>query len=309
MLPEKLHVIAVRENPRRFKVPDQHYLDFERAMLDAGVSLTVVECALGETPFKLNDRVGVHHVGVRHRTLLWHKENLINLAISRLPADWHYVAWVDADVSFRNKSWATDTIHGLQTYKLLQPWDACYDLGPDGGHMELHRSFGWAYTTGKAIVQGPNAKPGGYLFAHPGYAWAMTREAYIAVGGLIDTAILGAADHHMALASIGRAQDSIPGNISAAYKAPIMLWQERAVRHLNDRVGYIPGTIEHVFHGRKADRRYVDRWSVLTKNGFDPNTDIKRNEFGVFEMAGNKPKLTRDFESYFASRNEDANSL
>ena len=307
MRADLLHVVAVRENPRRFKAPDRLYLEFEQHMLDSGVHLTVVECAFGERPFHYDERKHVQHIGVRARTMLWHKENLINIGVSRLPPEWKYLAWVDTDIRFRKPGWAEETVHGLQHYAMLQPWDTAYDLGPDGEHMELHRSFGWVYGTGKPIVQGPRCSPGGYVFGHPGYAWAMTRDAFVRVGGLIDTAILGAADHHMAMGAIGRASETIPGKLMGAYAAPIMRWQDRAVRHLNDRVGWVPGTIEHSFHGSKLHRRYVDRWQILEENHFDPAIDIMRNEFGVVELAGNKPRLTRQIETYFSQRNEDAN--
>ena len=305
MTPDKLHVVTVRENPRRFNTPDRLYDQFEEQMLDQGVSLTVVECQHGARPFALDGRPHINHVGVRATTMMWHKENLINLGVARLPHDWKYMAWVDSDVYFRQHNWATETIHALQHYKLLQPWETCYDLGPHDEHLELHKSFGWVYTKGGPIMQGPKHPKAPYPFAHPGYAWAITRDAYVGVGGLIETAVLGAADHHMALASINRADDSIPTNITQSYKAPIHRWQRNARVAINDRVGYIPGTIEHSFHGAKKNRNYISRWSILIDNEFNPLEDMKRNEYGVFDLCGNKPKLTRQIEGYFASRNED----
>lgn len=44
---------------------------------------------------------------------LWHKENLINIGIASPPADWQYVAWIDADVSFSNPCWAVETVQQL----------------------------------------------------------------------------------------------------------------------------------------------------------------------------------------------------
>ena len=308
MRADLLHVVAVRENPRRFLTPDRLYLEFEQHMLDSGVRLTVVECALGERPFALAGRPHVNHVGVRARTMLWHKECLLNIGVRHLPADWRYLAWIDTDIRFRRPHWASETVHGLQQYALLQPWDTCYDLGPEDAHMEIHRSFGFVYGTGRPIRQGPRCGPDtGYVFAHPGYAWAMTRDAYVRVGGLLETAILGAGDHHMALAAIGRAADSIPRNIEPAYAAPILRWQDDAVRHINDRVGWTAGTIEHSFHGSKTARRYIDRWQILIDNNYDPATDLRRNEWGVLELAGNKPRMTRQIEQYFSQRDEDAN--
>ncbi|MGI4939488.1 MAG: hypothetical protein ACRYHQ_02770 [Janthinobacterium lividum] len=71
----------------------------------------------------------------------------------------------------------------------------------------------------------------------------------------------------------------------------------------------MPGTIEHEFHGAKADRRYVDRWSILTRNNFDPDIDLKTNVWGMWELAGNKPQLRGDMNAYFAQRAEDATTL
>jgi hypothetical protein len=304
-----LHVVTCIANPIRWRSRISLYRDFERHMLESGVRLTIVECAYGDRPYELAGTAGVNHVPVRSRTLVWNKENLINIGISRLPQDWKYVAWIDADVLFRKPAWASETVHALQQYDVVQPWSDCYDLGPNDDHLQAHRSFCRLVATGKPIVQGPNAKHGPYQFGHPGYAWAATRQALEFVGGLVETAALGAADHHMALALVGRVQDSIPGNLTQAYSAPLLLWQKHAMQHIGGNIGYVPGTLEHAWHGSKDKRAYIDRWQILARNHFDPVTDLKRNTSGVLELAGNKPQLRRDIDLYFRSRDEDSNSL
>jgi hypothetical protein len=112
----------------------------------------------------------------------------------------------------------------------------------------------------------------------------------------------------MAMALVGRVMDSIPGNLAAEYAAPLVRWQDRAAR-LGFNLGSVPGTIEHHFHGSKQKRRYVERWDILQKWHFDPQLDLIKNEFGVVELAGNKPGLRMDIERYFSERDEDANSL
>jgi hypothetical protein len=125
---------------------------------------------------------------------------------------------------------------------------------------------------------------------------------------LPETAALGAADHHCAMALIGRVDESIPSNIGEAYKAPLRLWQSRAIAHIAKNISYVPGTIEHFWHGPKVKRAYVDRWKILIDNHFDPTTDLKKNTYGVVELASNKPQLRHDIDRYFRSRNEDANT-
>jgi hypothetical protein len=301
-----LHVITPRFNPVRYSVPERIFVDWVQHMLAAGVQLTVVECQLGDRPF-VNNLPGVNHIGVRARTVLWVKENLINIGISRLPQDWKYVAWIDSDVFFRNNNWASDTVHALQQYDFVQPWATAYDLGPNDEHLAAHTSFGKIWHERKPIMQGPNAGKSCYTFAHPGYAFAATRGALEIAGGLPDTAILGAADHHLAMALIGRVNDSIPGNCTPGYKRPLQQWQDRVMPHIAGNLSYVPGTLEHRWHGSKIGRAYVGRWDILTKHAFDPYTDLKRNVWGLYELSGNKPNLRNAIDRYFRSRDEDSN--
>lgn len=304
MRADLLHVVTAIANPLRWESRIRLYRDFERHLVESGVALTVVECAFGGRPFELAGNPLVQHVGVRARTRVWTKENLINLGIARLPQDWKYVAWIDADIAFRRADWAGETVHALQLHDVVQPWSDCYDLGPNGEHMQHHRAFCRCWQDGEAVGNGA-----GYAFAHPGYAWAATRQALEHLGGLIETAALGAADHHMALALAGNVGASIPGAVTAGYRMPLLLWQERARRHIAGNIGCLRGTIEHHWHGPKARRRYVERWDILAQHGFDPATDLKRNVWGVLELAGNKPALARAIDAYFRARNEDSNAM
>jgi len=290
-----LHVVTAVANPIRWESRIRLYRDFERHMLDSGVHLTVVECAYGERPFLCAGTPGVNHVPVRSKTLVWTKENLLNLGIAR--TDGGYIATIDADIRFRKPNWASETVHALQQYDAVQPWSDCYDLGPHDDHLHAHRSFCRLWADRKPLVQGSRAA-GSYQFGHPGYAWAYTRQALEWLGGLIETASLGAADHHMAMALIGKVEESVPGNLKDAYKAPLYQWQRRAMQH-----------IAHGWHGSKAKRDYIGRWDILARNAFDPTADLKRNTWGVLELAGNKPELRRDLDGYFRARDEDSNTL
>lgn len=301
-----LHVVTAVANPIRWESRLRLYRQFERKMLDAGVKLTVVECAYGERPHELACRPHINHVPVRSKSLVWNKENLLNLGLARLPDDWKYVAWIDADVAFRKPGWAGETVHALQQYDVIQPWSDCYDLGPDDEHLAVHRSFCRQVMDGKPIGA---SDVGGHQFPHPGFAWAATRRALTLVGGLIESAALGAGDHHMALALVGRVHESVPWGMTEGYLRPLRRWQDRALHHIGQNIGYLPGTIEHGWHGPKDKRAYVDRWTILTRNGFDPDADLMRNTWGVLELAGNKPALRRDIDRYFRSRDEDSNSV
>jgi hypothetical protein len=303
-----LHVVCAIFNPIRWESRKRLYSAFEQHMLDAGVSLTVVECALGGRPFELAGRPHIRHVPVRAKTLAWNKENLINLGVQRLPDDAQRIAWLDADIEFRNADWVMDTLHALEQYAVVQPWSEALDLGPDGTPMfikgsHLRTSFCKVWRMLGYIPREP------YGYAHPGYAWAARRSTLDALGGLLETCGLGAADHQMAMAMIGQVGNAIHGETTADYQAQIRAWAQRADAAVAGKIGFCQGVIEHHFHGEKGKRQYHGRWQVLVEHGFAPTTDLRRNTYGVIEFAGNKPALEIDVDRYFRQRDEDQNVL
>ena len=315
-----LHVITARYNPLNWRKPHENWERFATHMLDSGVHLTVVECAPGAEDFACQSppmsdpshAARFLHVGVRAKTRGWTKENLINLGVQRRP-EAQYIAWIDADVIFRNPNWALPAVKALQHYDVIQPWNTCYDLGPDDGHLALHTSFCKQLFDGKPLApdnwDGPywNGQGGKHVYPHSGFAWCLTRQAFDWLGGLFELGGMGSGDHHMALGLAGLAEKSLPPGPNSVYCREVMRWGERAVRHVNGNIGYCQNTIEHLFHGRKQDRGYISRWGMFVKHGFNPLEDLKRNAHGVLEFATNKPLLRRDFDRYLQSRREDIN--
>jgi hypothetical protein len=312
MRADLLHVVAVRSNPLQWHRPEAVCREFIAHMLDSGVQLTIVEVQYGDRPF-IYQVPHVNHIGLRAKTMVWCKENAMNIAISRLP-DARYVCCSDADVFHRRKDWARETVEALQLYDVIQPWSEAYDLGPNDEHMTVHKSFCSLYHRGLPVAPDGISKfwkadGGPYDYAHSGFTWAYTRQALDWLGGLFEVGGMGSGDYHMALSLVGKAEQSLVGKASLNYRSAVLEWQDRAIRHINKNIGYIPGTIEHRFHGRKVDRAYLSRWDMFVRHGFDPRTDLKRNIFGLYEWTGNKPELKREFDLYLRARNEDVNNL
>ena len=308
-----LHVVSVVYNPIRWQSRIKHYRNFRDHMLDSGVKLTVVECALGERPHELGDDPHVTHIAVRADTLAWNKENLTNIGFQRgVPADARYLAWIDADVEFANRSWASDTVHALQQYDVVQPWSSAIDLGPSGEPMlikgaHVQTSFAKVWRDLGSIDEWLKHGLNAYSYPHPGYAWAIRRNALNNIGGLIEASGLGAGDHQMAMAFIGSIEKSIHGATHAVYQDFIRSWGERAYRFVQGNLGFVTGMLSHQWHGEKSKRKYQERWQLLVDHGFNPITDLRRNLDGVLELACNKPQMRADFDRYFRQRDEDAN--
>lgn len=315
MRAETLHIVTCVANPIRWESRIRLAIEAIKNWLqEPNVHVTLVECAYGARPFDLvalGDHSRVTHVPVRATTLVWNKECLLNLGIQRLPHDAKYIGTFDADVHFRKPGWAAETVHALQLYPVVQPWKTAYDLGPNDSHIQTHTSFASIFHEGRPVSPtGPKFwkhDGGPYDYAHSGFAWAWVREILDRIGGLFEAGGMGSGDHHMALAIAGVADKSMPGDTDPEYRNAVMLWQQRALTHINGKLGYVPGTIEHQFHGSKRRRYYVDRWGMFVTHQFSPSRDLKRNTFGVLEFAGNKPALEREFDRYLRSRFEDSN--
>lgn len=276
-------------------------------MLDSGVQLHVVELAHGHRNWEVSEGPEhsrfVDYIQVRAKTLLWHKENMINIGLLHVPKSAKGIGWFDGDIHFEQTDWAIETLHALEQHPVIQPWSDAIDLGANGEVIKHHKSFAAQWMSGEPMG---NISGGKYTFAHPGYAWAATPEFLTTTGGLIERAVLGAADHHMALAIIGEGEKSIKSGVTAGYRNMVMNWQERALHAAATNLGVVQNsTITHNFHGHKENRFYVDRWQIILRDHFDPDRDLVKNLDGVLELRHNKHKLTRDIIRYFWSRRED----
>lgn len=312
-----LYVVTVVTNYARFRSRVALYKAFEKHVEDSGAILYTVEIAFGERPFCVTQPSNPRHIQFRTIDEVWHKENALNLAISRLPQDWRYVAWIDADVVFARPDWVDETVHQLQHYQVIQMFSHAQDLSHEYHPLTSFTGFMYSYVnsllTGEDLQRAirKSGYSGGYgpgktgTFWHPGYAWAATREAINMMGGLLDFAVLGSADHHMATALIGRPLLSVHEGMHPNYKMLVEQWAEGAALLKKD-VGYMDGLLLHNWHGKKKDRRYVDRWKILVDNQFDPIADLRKDSQCVWQLTDRNIRLRDQVRAYFRQRNEDS---
>jgi hypothetical protein len=240
------------------------------------------------------------HLKIETQHRIWLKENLINIAVGYLPQEWKAMAWIDADLTFLNPNWVEDTFAALETWDVVQLFEQCHFLGPDGNPLKTDKGFGFmSQTSGK-----PYTKTHKYGFWHPGFAWGCTRRAYEAMGGLIDWGILGSGDHHMALALIGKVDISHPPKIHPVYIQQLKAFQARVQQH-SLQLGYVKGTLQHHWHGRLEDRKYQERWTILTKYAYNPEEDLYKTPSGLFQLTLKGLRLREDIHAYFEGRQED----
>lgn len=319
-VPSVLDVVTVVSNPRRFESRYKLYREFARHVQCSGARLTTVELAFGERHYEVTESGNPRHLQLQTTSEIWHKENLIDLGVARLPHDWQYVAWVDADVVFARPEWVAETIHKLQHHPVVQMWSKAVDLGPTNEPIKEFKSFAASYL--EELAGGEVGSPAGYGYGskgsywHTGFAWAARRDAWDALGGLIDFAILGSADFFMAWALIGRLQShlyqtihgKVDGRYTAAYSGALLEWQDRA-EELKQDVGCVEGLLLHHFHGSKSKRGYNTREKILIDNAYDPGKHIHRDWQGLYQLDRKAVGLRDQIREYFQRRDEDSKEV
>ncbi|CAF4134973.1 unnamed protein product, partial [Rotaria magnacalcarata] len=260
-------VITVVFNPIRYRSRYQLYRKFSKHMSRSGIHLLTVECifesaekfGLPKQRFEVTRSNEPSHLQIKVPSIIWLKENLINIAVKHLPSSMEYVAWVDADIEFERFDWPQSTIDQLQCYPIVQLFQLSFFLGPSGKKQILHRDYSFAYAIRNGIPT--NSCRSSQSYFHPGYAWAMRRETFNKIGGLLDFSILGSGDLHFAYALINRIDETIPAGIHSDYRRLANIWGERVARVAGNGscVGYISNSIYHHWHGSRRDRRYDER--------------------------------------------------
>ena len=305
---DELWVVTVYYNPCGYASRRSTYDTFMQTMRTSRINVLTVECAFGEDSFELPTTPDV--VKIRSNSLLWQKERLINIGTTYLPASCKYVAWIDCDVVFENRNWAKETCFLLSNKcTVVQLWETCLRLDK-GNLVPLNQkpvhSFGAVTNTDMTTLARERYDQHG----HTGYAWAMRREIFDAVG-LYEHAVSGSADHFMAHAIYGQYGFCIENALKHDPKQirHLKRWGDAFYKLAQGKLGTVSGTIRHLWHGNHDRRDYFRRMWKITEYGFNPDTDLIARSGHALEwrpeVKTNKAQLVAYFAEYFASRSED----
>jgi hypothetical protein len=297
---DKLHVITVISNPCNYKIRYKLTKEFiDRMEKEPNIILYVVELVYNDQPFVITSSSNKYHLQLHAEIPLWHKENMINLGVKKLlPNDWKAFAWIDPDIDFDNIHWAKDTLKILNDggKDCVQLFTNCIDM--DSYEEILDIKFGFGYQYCKNLKKDNNIH-----YWHPGYGWAYNRKAFEQMGGLMQEAILGEADNIMAHGFIEKAVLSLKVGMDPKYIDFIKNYQNKI---MNLKIGYVPGTIRHFFHGSNQNINYCKSEDILINFKFNPYTFIKINSDGLIVPSNTCPKeFTDEIFKYFKNLNED----
>ena len=168
----------------------------------------------------------------------------------------------------------------------------------DNDKQILNVFTGFGYQFSKNFKKGKEIN-----YWHPGFAWACTRKAYEQIGGLLDEGILGSGDNIMCHSFIKQAPERLKKGMTTEYMDFV---RTKQTKFEGLKLGYIPGSIRHYFHGKKENRNYYGREDILIRHKYDPKIFITRDAKGlIIPTKECPPEFLKDIMDYFEDRNED----
>ena len=307
--PGECWVITTYFNPQHYASRRRNFEVFRDHLNSQGIHFGVAEAVSLEHPFALRNDDADIVMQMHSPHALWQKESLLNALLKKLPSSCDAVAWVDADICFRNDDWGNQVCDGLAKFAVLQPFSTV-----------IQTPEGWKPSTPDRWKDLSNAESGqstaSYLAGvsdirpelfrgHPGYAVAARRDVIDATG-FYDRMILGGGDSLFLGACYGLNMEQNPyitknGPLMAADAQP---WCDQVFGIVQGNVGFLTGTIAHLWHGDRMNRYYGER-HVLLKD-FDPQRDLCQTSDELWQWSPEADAaLVRSVSEYFAARNED----
>lgn len=282
-----LAIVTSHFNPCKYRRNRENYYRFVEGLGDLSRHLFTAELLLDDDEPLDCTRVRLTQRGTRPSHCMWQKERLLNAAWRCLPPEYDMVAWVDADVTFPDASWYEQTQELLCSYRCVQLFETAEFMDASNGIMFTRH--------GVASIHKRRAHENGAW----GIAWAARRDDV----SLCDVFIAGGGDVYMGKIFMGCKLRDRFGHatvLAQAYHACAVAQKCRCI----DDVSYLPVKITHMFHGRRVDRRYAYRDTLLARHRFNPQLELVKDG-ASYRWADPGSPLAREIRAWFERRRED----
>jgi len=265
-------------NPCGYVRPLQNLVFFENKLRLANIPYFSAEMIVGDQMPMLSKPTCVY----RSKSHLFYKEELFNKLEKFIPEQYTKIIFLDTDIIFNCTNWVDRLSELLDTKDIVQVFEkVCYlDLTYNENH--------WM-----------NASTVDYNVSGSGFGWAMTRSFLSRIGGFFDKCTLGSGDSIFFHSIVNRPVMKYP-----VIQTFINEYREK-IAGLNPKWGFLPGVnIYHLTHGSRVNRRYADRYGILTRSDFTWDSLFYKNDDGFWELRDEKVNI--EFLEYFKNRNEDS---
>jgi len=295
------------------------YFDFNQSILSkknldlfisnyskrANLKIVLCEGVYNEELPDYSDKI-FKHLKFKLKSILWVKENLINLAVKNLPNDAEFIAWSDRDIYFLNPLWVEDTIEKLKVYDIIQPWSEVIHLNSSYNLNFISKQKSNLSFSNKSVLSGAidHKNHESKISTSTGQIWAINKSFYKKIEKINDTEIIGGADSIIANFCVLKDpnyEKILNGKTTAKLKNSWVLYKEK---FKDIKYSYVDGLIIHYWHGDLKDRKYSERSDVLMSLNYNPDEDISYDENGVLQFTEKGKRLEIPIKEYFEARRE-----
>jgi hypothetical protein len=310
----KIWAITSYFNPSKYR---RRLLNYRQFLARMRVPLVTAELSF-DGSYELGSNDADVLIQIPASTVLWHKESLLNIALSKVPLDVPHIAWLDCDICFERQDWADAALAQLQTYRVIQLFshlrhlnEAQSRLPNEHVHAALERpatALGIAYLHGRRAAGVTSFAPDNcQLRKLPSFGIAWAGDApLLRQHSFYDAMIIGSGDRAMACAALGTYEAAIARlQLSPGRAAHYLRWALPYFAAIRGKVGYIPGSVFHLWHGNIRDRYYKARHRALAELDFLPERDLEREPSGVWRWRNPRLEVEHFFRQYFHARMED----
>lgn len=289
----ELAVVTCHFNWAGFRAPAANLRRFLRQMRAFKIPVYGMELQMKGRPFVTEGESNWTRLTVSPDHMLFQKEACINAIVAKLPPQFKFVAWVDADVEFTNHAWPDIAKALLTVTPVIQLFDVAVWTDREGLANKQRKS---------CVQTGMDRSWKG----HPGFAWAARRELWTEYGGLYAQTPIGHGDTIFALAAMKQHMLDDHGMHHGVGINPVKhdLWKKRIGEFTKGQCLFVPGECWHEWHGDLANRKYWERSTVLKNMDCEKHIAVDRD--GLLKWSSYATPAMKEFvTNYFHQRKED----
>lgn len=282
-------------NVNDYELPKKYLQETLRHALNSGSEVVFSQAVLpGQDPLPYPP--GVISLVYEVPSYFFYKENLWNLAAKKASGD--ILIFIDADVTYTNPDWVKNAEEALKTCDIVQPFTKAVWLD-EFGNLEKER-----IPCSHQLIDDEKI---GLSISHPGFGWAMTREAFDRIGGWYDQAANGAGDVAFVFSLASESQFDLVMKFFPEQDRMVLTPSFQKYREHVDSLGLTVGrvpecVVTHKWHGTMRNRNYCRRDKCMPRID-DYEYNLVRREDGV--LVWGDEKSAEAFKELFSTRLDD----
>lgn len=227
------------------------------------------------------------------KSYMFHKENLCRILEKKIPQQYTKLAFLDADIIFKDNNWYSRVSRLLEEYDVVHPFETICYLNLT--YRNIIKTCKTSIITSEKYLECSKGQPG--------FGWCFRRDWYNKIG-FFDNNPIGGGDSFF----LSKIMNITYWNYEKieCLKTLTSNEYEKYKQLETPKFCYLENsTIFHLYHGSFKNRNYANRNFIFNDNTKSFEELIYTNEDGVYEWR--EPEVWNPkFLEYFLSRDDDA---